>query len=836
MFSAKLSTPLLALAACLLLAPLASAQKTVVSGKITDEQGEGLPMVNIVFAGTKPPVGTTTNFDGVYQIETAKATDTLVFSSVGYKTEKRVVKVGARQEINLQMFPKATMLETAIVKANGGDPVKETIRDIMRWKKRNDPRNLKEYDYDAYTRIQMDVDNISEKFAQKKVVRQVLEALDTAGLQRGEDGRPMLPVFLSESGSKIWQVHNPLRRKEHITVSQVAGVGLSDESAMAQYLSALRPFNFYENWVTMLGKDFVSPIADGWDLFYRYDTDWVPTDVEGEECILIQFEPRQEQDAAFKGLMWISTQDSALVRITASVGKEANLNFIEKVKISQDYARTDAGPWVPAKTRVTLDVGEIRDDWAGMLIKYYHTADNIRTNQDLPAGHFNETITVEPDAFEATQADIDAVRTEKLTAEELQTKSQIDLANDVPLVRTYVDVIEIAVNGYKAFGPIEVGPYLYAYSHNQTEGHRFRLGFRTNGDLSKRVYFRGYGAYGTLDKEFKYMFESKFILSRKAPWTEFGLRHYNDIDRVGIFSDRENNNTPLFNAFLRWGDLQQPFRHTISAAWIQSDIIPEVLIQTVKLRNRRFDPLYEGFSFINPESDSNEATSRFTTTELLVQTRFALGERYYKNNYARQRQVVDKSYPTITLSYTHGMNDFMGGELSYDKFDVSLEHNIRFGALGNTDYSVQAGYIPSTVPYPLLETHLGNESVFYNSASFNMMDFLEFASDTYASIKMTHRFEGLITNRIPFLKKLKTRSLASLNVLYGSVRDENREIYPEGVDSFNALNRETPYIEAGYGIENIFKFIRVDVLHRVTYLRDNAADNIGFRVSAQFRL
>lgn len=56
----------------------------------------------------------------------------------------------------------------------------------------------------------------------------------------------------------------------------------------------------------------------------------------------------------------------------------------------------------------------------------------------------------------------------------------------------------------------------------------------------------------------------------------------------------------------------------------------------------------------------------------------------------------------------------------------------------------------------------------------------------------------------------------------GSVTADNRTLIPaknkagQLVDRFSALTR-TPYIEVGYGIDNIFEVLRVDAIQRLTY-------------------
>ena len=158
------------------------------------------------------------------------------------------------------------------------------------------------------------------------------------------------------------------------------------------------------------------------------------------------------------------------------------------------------------------------------------------------------------------------------------------------------------------------------------------------------------------------------------------------------------------------------------------------------------------------------------------------------------------------------------------------------GVLGYSNYSLTAGYIPSTVPYPLLQNHLGNNTVFYNALSFNLMNVFEFVSDRYVSLSWKHHFEGLFFNRIPLIKRLKWRFLVTGNVLFGSLRPENRNIIPSEIETFSSLDPSKPYVELGYGIENIFRFIRIDAIHRVTYLDRPGARRFGVRFSANFTL
>lgn len=130
------------------------------------------------------------------------------------------------------------------------------------------------------------------------------------------------------------------------------------------------------------------------------------------------------------------------------------------------------------------------------------------------------------------------------------------------------------------------------------------------------------------------------------------------------------------------------------------------------------------------------------------------------------------------------------------------------------------------------------------------MRFGEFATDKYVSIQYRQNFEGLFLSSIPLIQKLKWRLLATANVLVGSLSTANERVIvpPSPTLTQNELNEynrfrsfsldpEKPYIELGYGVENIFKFLRVDFIHRLNYLDlPNNPRNFGILATLQFKL
>ncbi|MFZ6002246.1 MAG: DUF5686 family protein, partial [Bacteroidota bacterium] len=252
----------------LLFAPagLVLAQETIVQGKVTDAaSGDPIPFVNVVFKGTT--VGGTTDFDGKFLIKTSKPVDSVVATYIGYRPRTKAIKPGVSQTITFQLEEDVINLQEVVIKA-GENPAFEVLRNVVRNKNKNDKRKFTAYEYDTYTKIEIDVDNISDKLREKKFMKKITQVLDSVDRIAGEDGKPILPLFITESVSKLYYRDDPSLKTERVLNTKIHGVGIEDGTTVMQVVgSSFQEYNFYQNWLNILTKEFVSPIADGWRLY-----------------------------------------------------------------------------------------------------------------------------------------------------------------------------------------------------------------------------------------------------------------------------------------------------------------------------------------------------------------------------------------------------------------------------------------------------------------------------------------------------------------------------------------------------------------------------------------
>jgi len=845
----RISNPLLLL--ILLVAAfsthLAVAQETVIKGKVTDaNSGDPIPYVNVVFIGTS--IGATTDFDGNYLIKTSNPGDTLIVSYIGYKPKKKAAVKGISQIINIQIEEDVTSLQEVVIHA-GENPAFEVLRRVNRNKYRNDKRKFSAYEYDTYTKIEIDVDNISDKFKQKKIVKKITAVLDSIDRIAGEDGKPILPMLITESTSRIYYRDNPSLKYEHINKSKINGVGVEDGTMVTQLIgSSFQEYNFYQNWLNIVTKDFVSPIADGARLYYEYDlTDSLYV---GEHyCYRLDFFPKSPQDLAFTGTMWITKNEYALKQIDASIGRQANLNFIEKIRIQQELAPANAqDAWLPVKNRVLIDVSEIAAGKPGMLAKFYTSNRNFTVNKPHEPSFYSHPIRMAEDArLNEDETAWDSLRHEPLSETEKNVYKMIDTLQNIPIVRTYIDIIKIAVEGYYTVGKIDIGPYPSMLAVNNLEGVRIQPGFKTNIKFSDKWVIGGQFGYGFKDERIKYYGYIKNILSRDR-WTTLTVSARSDLGRVGLDPESAQDNV-LLAAAQRYGTFRRGY-------YLEEDRIDfkreffKGFSQRIGFRYSTFEPTFEFAYYQEPGDPTSAVKQNYETAELILESRYAKDELFIQSDNDRYSMGTEK-WPVITMRFTKGFKGFGGSDFEYEKLRLSLYKRVKFGPLGHAYVTLSGEYIFNTLPYTLLSLHLGNQTFLYTPVTYNLMNYGEFVSDRFASLQYQHHFEGFLLNRIPLMRKLKWRLVGSANVIYGGLRSENEYTsMPETIPSDPAVNtleytsfeNGKPYVELGYGVENIFKFVRVDFVHRLNYLNLPTLEdtpkvrNFGVFVSFQFSL
>ena len=829
----------------------AAAQRLVITGQVVEStNGEPVPFASIFIPKTS--TGVTADADGKFKLAVTGTPDSLAASAIGFATQRRKLSDAAVQTVLFRLKTGGVALAEVVVSSRQPEnPAFRILREVQKHKPQNERGALKAAEYDSYNRIETSLIDLPASLSKRKVIRDIRALAVRQGAVAAADPDAPLPIFASEVGSRVYQRNSPLRRREDLLHKQMRGVGPREGSVLSQMLgSNFQNFDFYPNWQNVLGKDFISPIAEGGRATYDYDLQ-DSVFVGKDWCYKIAVTPRRAHDLAFKGTIWVTAERYALRRVDLVASPDANINFVNDLRISQELTPPADGPGLPIRTKLVLSVRPY-DKQAAMLVRFTTVSSNfVRDQLHTEAGFYDQPVVsalMEP-TEKGSGSDLlsslpqggaggyfDQHRPDTLSLSERQSFAVLDSAKQLPSVRNVLDWIDLLVNGYKRVGKFDLGPISTVYANNDFEGSRFRFGFRTTPLISRDWLTQGYVAYGTKDSRFKYGIRTSYIAERQH-WTVFSGEFRHDVEQAALLDNDFLDNNSLFSAASRWGRFRQgrPVLRDLTALSVQRDLF-HGFTQTLTLRYQNINPLFEIRHRAVPNQppiSDDPAANVLQLSELVSESRYAPDENLVQSE-NRRRAVGLKRLPVFGFRYTLGAIDWYQGNVMYHKLNLSISHSVSVGYLGRLSYRAEANYIPTALPYFILKTPLGNQTPFYNANAFNLMNYFEFITDRSATLRLDHHFEGLLLNSLPGIRALNWRLVATGNVLYGKLSERNRRANGDTPDLPGPIS--TPYVEVGYGIENIFKFLRVDFIHRITYRDIPGTNNFGIKVGAQFRL
>jgi len=827
------------------------AQNTVVSGTVTDagkKQTVPLPYVTVSFAGTT--IGAATDNNGKYSISTNKPYDHIKISFVGYKDAILPVVVGKTQVINVKLFPEAKELNEVDIKSgkkpkyrNKDNPAVELIRQVIAHKKQNRPESYPYVEYKEYEKMMFSIVNVSAQFSDRKFFRKYKFVIDNRD-STTVPGKSLLPIYLDEKLSQVYYRKDPEKTKTTVLGEKRVDFGGSvDSQGIGQYFKHMyADIDIYSNSIFLMTNNFLSPIAESGPTYYKYFiTDTVV--INNTKVVELSFTPRNTTDMLFEGKIYVTLDGHyAVQHAKLYIDKHINLNFVKSMHVNLDFEQNPDERYHLSNTTILADFGVNKNKSGGLFGIRTVTYGNYVVNKPHPdttyiadASSYSDAVKHRSDQFWAQN------RLDTLTTAESKVYHNIDSLKTMPSYRRTMDIATLLLAGYKSFGWFEVGPANTFYSFDPVEGFRLRVGGRTTPELSKRYYFETYAAYGFKDQKWKYFFSSTYSFNDqsiyKFPQNYLRASVQKDVtipgedlqfveeDNFLLSFKRGNNDKYLYNAFYRLD-----YKHEYESHFSYD----------VTFTNRTQSPAGSLY-FENTVDGKPNYIDDLTTSDVTATLRYAPNEQYYQGKL--YRTPIPNKYPVFQLSYTQDFNNVFNSSYSYEKIHAQIDKRFYLSQFGFADVRVEAMKLFGQVPYPLLNIFRANQTYAYDLYSYNLMNFLEFVGDHNESINIDQHFQGYFFNKIPLLKKLKWREVMSFKGIYGGLSNENNPafhnnlyqfpVYSDGRPITYALNN-TPYIEGSVGIENIFKFVRVDLVRRFTYLDNPYVPKYGVRVLVQF--
>ena len=819
---------------------------TRVTGRVLDAAtGKPLSYVNVNFTGTSN--GVNTDSLGKFDLIAEGSFTSVTFSHMGYQSIVKSIKPGQQNGLNVSMRGSQTQLKGVTITSakkekyrNKGNPAVSLIQQIINHKDENRMESADYLQYNQYERIGMSFFNLSQKFINGKFFSKYKFMLDTTANVDGQK-QTLLPVFLSEKLSDIYHRKEPSKNIQVLTAQkQINIIKFIDTAGLDVYLNRLYGNNLdiYSNNIFIIASQFLSPIADHSPNYYKFfiaDTINTPAGKQVE----VMFTPRTKGDLLFEGKLVVTLDGHyAVTACEMNVNKEININFMRSLKIRLDFTQQPGGRYYLTKSDVKADFGLSKKKGWGVIGQRTVSYTGYKLNAPLAEDFYKgKDLQIAPNVNRMDTAFWAAHRTDTLSRQQAQVYSNVTRLGQMASFKRTMWIASTLTTGYADFGWVQVGPIGQFFSFNTQEGLRFEGGARTTPKFDSTFYMEGYGAIGTKDKKIKLDAIAYLSLNKVAPY-----RYPNDYFKISFLYDVDvpghtfsiSNRQAAFSSFQTGKTNYWLYSGIFKLEYVKD--FENHLSYRVTLKTWNQAPAAQLVYQFN--DGVNKVVHDLTTSELDVHVRYAPHEQIVQGS--QERHTIYSKYPIFDLQVNRGFKSFLYGSYAFTDLGLNIYKRFYFSQLGYADVTVIGGYVQGKVPFPLLNISPANQSLAYDRDGYNRMNYLEFVSDHYVGLNFTQSFNGFFLNKIPLIEHLKWREYLSGKILYGGLRDENNPAITKGLYRFPPATNgaygtyalgSTPYIEAGAGVGNIFKFLRVDLIRRFNYLDHPGASKYGIKFS-----
>jgi len=801
-----------------LLFPLtAIAQTTKVKGSVKDAgTGAGIPFANVFFKNTT--IGVTTDMDGNYSMETRDhSVSVLSVLILGYEAKEVPIKNGGFNQVDFQLKAINETLNAAVVKPDD-HYVRWILKQVDRNRDKNNPESLPRYSCDTYNKMELDVANADEQIRNKLLRKNfgfVLNYMDTSVIS----GQSYLPVMISETASRYYHQNFPVVKRELIKATKVSGI--EDESMVAQFTGNMHvKTNFYDNFIHIFDVQLPSPLSRFGNTYYNYyliDS----LQIDGRKTYKIRFHPdKLVSSPSFDGEMTIDARDYALREMHARLKKGANVNWVRDFVVDVENQPINDSTWFYKQDKLYVDFSVALKD-SSKLMSFLGNREIDYSNPSLAESFPDYIVKADADVLldksgiSKGEAYWQEARPDPLTEKEQNIYSMVDSIKNVPLFNNIYTLISSFVTGYYDTRYVGIGPYFKTFSFNDLEGARFQFGLRTTSDFSEKWRFTLYGACSTEGDRLKgggtveYMFDN--IRTKKLV---FDVKH--DMEQLGKGSGAFTESNILSSVLSKSSGHKLTMVNALTLSyqheWFQG-FDNTISFETRRIFANRYVPMVRPDStFLNSISTNQvHYVARFSWNEIVTRGTF-------------DKTYVDTDYPVVTLDLIGALKGLTDNDYSYLRTELQMRYSLALPPFGTSYFKFSAGKIFGTVPYPFLKIHEGNGTYYYDNSSFSCMNYFEFVSDAWATFFWEHNFKGFFFGKIPFMKRLNWREIAEVRAAYGTLSPKNNGMsgsayaanspmfFPAGMSSL-----DKPYVEAGVGVSNIFRVIRVDAFWRLTH-------------------
>jgi Family of unknown function (DUF5686) len=745
-----------------------------------------------------------------------------------------------KKKLSFFLFLSMLFAKTNAIAQNLPLEAKQIIQKTILFKKINKPNN---YEFTTYNKLIVSanpdsiVGRIDSVFTIKKGKR-VFKKIDSSDYNFKKIITKQ-HLYQTEKISKF-QVQNN-KQKEKILATKMAGF---KEPIFEYFALQLQPFSVYDNYFSLVEKEYINPISDKGIQKYKFIF-LENTFLENRKVYKIEFEPIKKSNTdQLKGVFYIDEEKFSIAK--------AELKVLGLIEVKCNYVfefNKEIQNWFPIKTNLCIKKGTNNSPIKlfGQTITFDGNDATVNPEGRKYASDFLEiksnTKFFEPKFNIKTRirkADIAIEITKSAIAKKealwyTYFNDSIDVRSNPTYIsldsliksRKFENKIKIGrkvLKGYYPVGFFDVD-LRYLISFNNYEGFRLGIGGVTNEKLLKNYKLEGYYIYGTKDGFFKGFVSNSYRINNEFD-TWLGFSYKDDVSEIASTSfEVDKRNFTLYNP--RPFNISTFYNHVTWRGFLETKIIPktEAILQITQT------DVIPRFNYQFNVNDN--LFSRFKASTITFSLQWNPLSKYMQT--PSKDIEIEKNFPKFTFQFAKTIPKLWENNFNYTKVDFRFDYQKTFNSNHKLLFLFEGGYGFGDIPITNVYNHSPNSIskdqflkriTFAGKDGFETMFYNEFFSNKYVFLQLEHQFPRLeISKRIkPVFSLITKYGLGGLNNV-----DQHKNII------FKTL--ENGYFESGFEINKIYRGLGFVAFYRYGSNRlSRLEDNIALKLSLQIDL
>lgn len=787
-------------------------------GTIKDNKGNLLPYSSVTIKGST--TGVTANNLAQYSFSLKPGKYIVVCQHIGFESVEKSIDIQNDVALNFVMHEQQLLMKEVVIGNGLENPAYEIIRQAI--KKRDYYNNqINGFECNVYSKDVIKLRNLPDKIFGQKVP-------DNDRNSMGLDSSGKGIIYLSEAFSKVYS-QRPDKFKMNVLSSRLSGsnsFGFTFPTFINMYTNNVSIFDAGFN-----KRGFVSPIADGAIRYYKFKMQGTYVE-NGKTINVIKVIPRRKYEPLFTGVINITDDDWRIHSFDLTVTKSSQLEFLDTLRITQQHLPIDENTWRVKNQLIYFSFDFFKVDAAGDFLTVYS---DYKLNPVFDKKLFNKILIKYDTGVSGKSKEYwDTLRPVQLENDETEDYRKKDslfkLRQDSSYVDNNIDTLRKRQGKLKPFSILFPGvnrthygkngnyqwgidPVFLNLNYNCAEGLVSQLsGYidRYYKGTNKKIFLQPVVRYGFSNRHFNGWLN--IALKNQKNKNESNSNRLNWYFSLGKKVSQYNNDNPV-----------EPLINTISTLSDGKNVMKTYEKKYFGLSvKKKFEsgfgfsakavyedrnPIFNTTNYTFKKADTINLTENYPVEKSLiseivkhkafiasVELSFKPGLKFIQ--FPQGRMPLGSKYPTFILSYSKGINGFLGSEVKFDKWnlDVNDEMNLKLAGLVKYKFVI-GGFIDTTKVFIQDYKHFNSNPLRATSTyveGFQLMNSYQNSniSPLFLEAHVEHHFNGLLTNKIPLFKKLNWNLVGGANAFY--------------------INKTNNYIEYFVGLENIFKILRID--------------------------